>query len=296
MYNRYINTYLNPCVCKAVVQSYDIAGGLVGRPKKPKRVKVKPETATQINRRIRKQGLDIPDGEPPRLKYHNNPNYHWIPKANQPERPNHALRMDNLKDYPEPPTQQAIDEYNAWKQTRKANHKTASPPTISRDPKHYSYRYGNISPRYYYLSHKAKDGLYKLARQHYYGRKDVYLSDLRQADVSKFIRALSNPDIVWQSNKDPVRQNILAWLGPDEIEYARQCHRILMTEQAEDTLYKLALGHGIYNWVRPQNLAKSPTISMLLEVIGQGYLIPLNVPINPEPALSYPRRHNNYVL
>lgn len=267
----------------------------MGRPKRT-RPKIKPQTAAQINRRLRKEGLDRSEGEPPRLKYHNNPNYHWT--GTKAEKPNLLLQFDptQFKDVGVPPTQQAIDEHEAWKQARKAGHQTIRPNTISRDPKHYSYRYGDINPRYYYLSHKAKDGLYQLARQHYYGRKDVYLSDLRQADVSKFIRALSNPAIMWQSNKDPQRQTLIEWIGPDEIMYARQCHRILMTEQAEDTLYKIALSHGIYNWSRPQNLAKSPTISMLLEIIGRGYLIPQDMPTNPEPALSYPRRHHHYVL
>lgn len=236
----------------------------------------------------------------PQPKYHNNPDYHW--EGNKATKPSIFLTFDpaTFKDYPEPPTQQAIDQYTEWRNSKKANHRTIRPQTISINPAHYSHPYGTLVQHRYYMSPEAKANLYTMARKHWYGRSHKYLDGNRQANISKFVRALTDPQITWADTRPSEFKEgdtpgyPPLWLLPSDIITPRRPVWFYLTVDTEQALYNLALRHGVINWNRPQNLAKGPVVGFLLEVIGQGRLTPDNIPMNPHPATSYPRRHFKY--
>lgn len=212
----------------------------------------------------------------------------------------YALRMDNLSEHPEPPNaivQLQYEQYLYLKsigQHRNPNYRTHL-------IKYFQYKHGPLINKYYFISPTNYDYLvtlarkYKYARYIQYWRNKVLVEGARQAGISQFIRELANPNMEWVDTRDPFMRELDAprieqglppiWIdGPRDEQERRTPHKIAMTQEAEDTLYKIALQHMIINRFRP-TLDKTPVVSFLLEVIGQKYLTPKGIRVNSQPRI-----------
>lgn len=220
-----------------------------------------------------------------------------MPSHHKPKR-NLALTMDNLKDYPTPPTPESIKEHADWVAQRTIHIvEGTQQQRLTINPQRYHYKHGTLTRKTYYISDPAYTTLQRLARQHEYGHD----KGEHQRALSQFIRTLAAPQITWEDTRpqeykdaDYIRLTLKTrkgkptplpplWLVQDEQDRRRN-RSLYLNSTTEQVLYKLALSHMIFNHNRPDKLQTTPVISYLLEVIGHNYLTPQNVPINPKPT------------
>lgn len=197
------------------------------------------------------------------------------------------------------PTAITVAKYELYLELRKKGlHKGPSFNT-SLLRNRFAYKHGQQLAKYYFISPTSYDYLVSLARKFKYARYITYirggrpLHNQRQTGISQFVRELANPDITWEDTRDTYMKSFdqerieqglpPMWIeGPRGDQLRRTLHKLIIPQQTEDTLYKLALSHMIINRFRP-TLDKVPVVGFLLEVIGNKYLVPHNVRTNPVP-------------
>jgi hypothetical protein len=215
---------------------------------------------------------------------HNTQSLPTEPKKGRKPRTDFALYMDNLSDVPQPPSQETMDSYNEWLRTK--GHKPTKPLDTLRK---YTWKSGEKIRKDYLLSPDAHDGLFKLAVRHHYAR-DVGTG--RNRKISALIRAFGNPDLEWYDNRPEELKNIDQrcfelgltpwWLGRGDI-IPRKHTEVYITQQTEDTLYRLAFQRMVFNRAKLNMDNTNAIVGFLLEVIGRNRLVPTNLPDNPNP-------------
>lgn len=148
----------------------------------------------------------------------------------------------------------------------------------------------------YQVSQDAREHLYKLARRSGYAHD----MGINQRGISDYIIALTHSDVTFEDTRPDYLQEIDSarvtihhklpiWYDPEPTRFD---FGINISPNTQETLYTIALSHGITNFKRPNTISRGPVISALLEAIGQGCLTPNNVPVAPPRKYPYRKVKN----